>query len=151
MGGGGWQRRWLALVTISSTSGVSRSSLSFGPRLSSVASEAIFLFMYASRYGPSKNVFMIVSLITCRISLKRRGMTPEPGRLHTRSKSILIATQLVMPPAKPKRPAARIQRAHSCPKVRAAPHSVPAVAALSSMPTSIMLNVAQLLMLPLFM
>lgn len=133
--------------------------MSFCPRLISPASEAIFLFMYASRYGPSKNVFMIVSLITWRISLNCRGITPEPGRLHTRSNSILMAIQLVMPPAKPNRPAARIHRAASCIGVRGAGEPVslqasaspPGVceATLSAIPINITRNVHMLLMLPL--
>eukprot|EP00964_Phaeocystis_antarctica_P025390 scaffold14267_cov55-Phaeocystis_antarctica.AAC.3 len=79
-------------------------------------------------------------------------MTPEPGRLHTRSKSILMATQLVMPPAKPKRPAASTHRAMACPNVSgSAGHACSAfVAAVIIMPSSITLNVARLLMLPLF-
>merc|ERR1740139_970558 len=110
-----------ALVIIASTSGFSNTSLSFAPRLSSPASEAIFLFIYCSRYGPSKNV--------------------------------LMATQLVMPPAKPKSPAASTHRATSCPNVLGGGGHVvtsAAVAALSIMPSTITLNVARLLMLPLF-
>ena len=58
-------------------------------------------------YGPSKKVFIMVFFTTSRISLKRRGMTPDPGNPQTSSKSIWIASQFVMPPANPNKPAAR--------------------------------------------
>ena len=61
------------------------------------------------RYSSSKKWAIIRSLMAARISRKRLGMTPDPHSRGTLSKSILTASQLVMPPANPNSPAARIQ------------------------------------------
>ena len=87
---------------------------------------------------------MIVSFTTSRISLKRIGITPEPGSPHTRSKSIFTASQFVMPPAKPKSPAASTHRLNSRAPLPGA------VVAFSSMPTAIMKKVQQFEIEPLF-
>mmetsp|Transcript_47659 Transcript_47659/g.118017 ORF Transcript_47659/g.118017 Transcript_47659/m.118017 type:complete len:223 (+) Transcript_47659:658-1326(+) len=89
---------------------------------------------------------MIVFFTTSRISLNLRGMTPDPGSPSTRSKSILIASQLVIPPAKPKSPAASVHLAAPCAKDCPLP-----AAAFSAIPTSMIEKVAQLLSVPLFM
>ena len=52
-------------------------------------------------YASSKKAFIIVFFTTSRISLKRAGTTPVPGKPHTGSNNILIANQFVNPPAKP--------------------------------------------------
>mmetsp|Transcript_14362 Transcript_14362/g.45287 ORF Transcript_14362/g.45287 Transcript_14362/m.45287 type:complete len:247 (-) Transcript_14362:228-968(-) len=61
---------------------------------------------YVLRNRSSKNVSRIMVLSAARISLKRRGITPEPTSSGMRSKSIVTASALVTPPAKPKSPKA---------------------------------------------
>mmetsp|Transcript_33071 Transcript_33071/g.53497 ORF Transcript_33071/g.53497 Transcript_33071/m.53497 type:complete len:367 (+) Transcript_33071:99-1199(+) len=94
---------------------------------------------YLSRYAWSKNVPMMASLMVSRISLNWRGMTPEPYMKGMRSKSILMASQFVKPPAYPKSPKERTYFA--------SPH--PGKMRRSSTPAHMMQKVTRLLKSPL--
>mmetsp|Transcript_4641 Transcript_4641/g.7880 ORF Transcript_4641/g.7880 Transcript_4641/m.7880 type:complete len:269 (+) Transcript_4641:680-1486(+) len=129
------------LSSTASNSGESSSNWSFSSTTFESANDPSLSLSCFSRKAGAKKVSMIMTFIVMRICLNCLGMIPLPYKPGTSSKSILMASQFVTPPANPKRPNAKMYRP-------AMLSSQSSIVKRIAMPATMNKNVTTLLMFP---